>query len=339
MTIQREIKTHVPLFNDEGTLNAGWANKMLWDYDKKMVKSSGFSLKQWDFYQIRFGDDWHLQLSIVDIGYTLRASAIIMNTKENFSIPINIYKPLNQSIKMSNSPEEIGNLSVEENGFNLRFDTLEDYRRLRLKADDKGFGRIECDIKIPTVKNNTFSTAIPFENEKNFFLTCKSSFFDVSGYCLINEQKITISNAYAIMDWGRGLWPSSVKWFWCTGIDHLNNNTQNLLSFNLGWGFGKYDFSNDDIYFIDSKPVKLSKTRLCYDPRDVMQPTRIFDDSGKFDITITPFFTHENKTQVGPLSVDYKQYHAKGQGFVLDGNKKISFENFPLFFEIVKNRW
>ncbi|MEG2274709.1 MAG: DUF2804 family protein, partial [Clostridia bacterium] len=77
--MQNEITVRQPLLGKDGNItNAGYAKKLLWDYNRQNIVAPKTRIKEWDYYYI--GDkDYALCVTISDMGFVGAMSITIMD--------------------------------------------------------------------------------------------------------------------------------------------------------------------------------------------------------------------------------------------------------------------
>ena len=74
--------TSGPLLDKNGHLaQAGYATKLIAEYDRNAIKAKGIRIKEWDYYLIT-SDDFAVALTMDDNSYMGMISASIINFKE-----------------------------------------------------------------------------------------------------------------------------------------------------------------------------------------------------------------------------------------------------------------
>ena len=144
-------------------------------YDGKTVKSR--RLKEWDFYQILFGD-YVLQFTMGHVSYAAQVSVTLFNIKNGFRATVCRTKLGSGKLrkKMPNSPEKPSVLQWFDSQVKAQFEVTPRYRRLTLSQFCKNDVRAEIDV---TLTNSSFSKekmviATPFQ-EGEWYLNCKEN--------------------------------------------------------------------------------------------------------------------------------------------------------------------
>lgn len=339
------IDEKIELLDERGFLkDFGYSYRMVFDYNRNKIKTNLFSLKEWDFYQIKH-QDYIIQMTFGHISYAANFSFNIFNIKTGIKISISKIKlfPF-QSLNMPEDPDKNTQLFYKDKEFNICF-TINNYRRI-LDFNFKGYKEksqnkiyIEVQIELFNKKDeNRIVIVTPFEKKNQFYLNCKENFFNIAGKVNIDDIVFDFdSNDTAVLDWGRGVWPYKHQWFWGNGAAVINNNR---FAFNLGWGFGSDGSPKENIYFLNGKPYKIENLKYDIDLQNYMNKWHFYDEEGKLDLEMTPIFDNYTKNKLLIVNTKCHQVWGYFNGYVKsDNGKKININNLLAFCEHAINRW
>lgn len=338
--MQNQITEMTTLLNKEGNLiNAGFATKMLYDYNRENIKANAFRVKEWDFYQITIGE-YILKITIGNISYVGEFSAELFNviTEEKYSFSRMKLLPFG-SIKLPLSPELSSDLMVHGKDFEIRFIVEKERRILILNAIDKKVGKINIDIELNNDLNNEkLVIATPFDKDKCFYLNCKENYFGGKGKIQFGDKVVTLdANSTAVLDWGRGVWPFAQEWYWGNGASFIDGNK---FGFNIGWGFGDLEKATENMFFWNGKATKLGKLDVEVDTSDYMNPWKFKDQEGQFEMVMTPIYDKIVDTKIGFIQMYCHQLFGYYNGHViLDDGSKLEVKNMLAFCEHANNHW
>ncbi len=338
--MEEEIREVQPLLDKKGTLiQPGYATRMVFEYDSKRIHARPFALKEWDFYQICAGE-YILQLTFGHVSYVANFAATLFSVKTGQTRVVSRMKALPlRSLRMPKSPEDSGVLHAQGKDYEMRFTMDDRTRHLVFTARDKAAGSADIDITLSKdAGNDKMVIATPFAKPNQFYLNCKENFFGVRGHAQIGDMRVEMSgNDTAVMDWGRGVWPFSQEWFWGNGGAFVGGDR---FGFNIGWGFGDLTHASENMFFWNGKAVKLGALDVERDAGNYTAPWRFRDETGHFDLTMTPVFDHFTRTKIAFIQTQCHQVHGRWNGYVLleDGTKK-EIKDVLAFCEHAENRW
>ena len=201
------------------------------------------------------------------------------------------------------------------------------------------------DLRLTALTDHSLIINIPFnENKHDFYYDFKQNCMAVEGSLQYQEdgKPMTVSygqkhvTAWAILDWGRGVWPWHNEWFWSNGQGMVDGK---LLGFNLGCGFGNTDTATENILFYENTPHKLDQMRITHE-EDYMKPWTLDDNEGRCHLVMTPEYDRVTKIKAAMIDNCTHQVFGKFNGqVVLDDGRILKVENLPAFAEHAVNNW
>ena len=254
--MQKEL-TIGPLLDEKGNLTeAGFAFRMVKEYDRSKIKAGKSRIKEWDYYYIgnsKYGiaftiDDNSLyglgSVSILDFENKTYITESSMNffTKGKVGFP-------------SNSSE--GDITWNHKGYYLHFVNKDKKRVIDVNIekyhDDCPF---EAHFELTEIMDDSMVIATPFPKKAHFYYNEKKNCMVAKGYYTFKDQRIEFSedDTRAILDWGRGVWTYKNTWYW-SGLSGISDGKE--VGFNLGYGFGDTSAASENMLFYDKKAYKL----------------------------------------------------------------------------------
>ena len=337
---QREVRERTRVLDAAGNFAArGYARHMLFDYDNRLLRSSPFALKEWDFYQI--SDERHvLQMTIGHVSCVGSVSATLFDLATGERFTIGRMEPfVFRRLGMEPDPERPHVLAYERSGFAMRFEACRDHRVLTLSADGKD-GKAEIAVRLTNCapEKDKMVIATPFDKPRQFYLNYKENCFAAAGTARFGGKTAAFGeNAYGLLDWGRGVWPFRHEWVWGSGCTTVGGKP---FGFNIGWGFGDTAAATENMFFYDNTAVKLGRVRALPEGAGVMAKTRYADDGGRFELTAVPVFNNETHTKLLFVDNHCDQVWSRFSGNVtLDGGAALAIPPFTAFVEHSVNRW
>ncbi|MED1945770.1 MULTISPECIES: DUF2804 domain-containing protein [Brevibacillus] len=136
----------------------------------------------------------------------------------------------------------------------------------------------------------SLNVVIPWSAER-FQFTSKQAARPVHGTIAYNGKSYLLDrqNAFASLDFGRGVWPYHTRWNWTTcSFRHA----EGVAGFNFGRGWTDGTGMTENGLMIDGVLYKLSEQiRFTYDPDNRMLPwTLASEESSAVRLTFTPLF-------------------------------------------------
>lgn len=340
---QHQITQPTPLLDAQGRLTEpGYCVTNLYQYDRRAIKARPTRIKEWDFYQIS-NRHWMLQITISDIslGGAGIFTLVNLDTGERYET-------------MSLSLLTFGRLHLESDAmtphvlsrhrpfFHLDIDVHPGETKIDLNARQGG-RQFTADLSLAMAEGlESMVMAVPFpENERQFYLNQKINSMPVSGTVTVGDLTVTFDPAdtFAVLDWGRGVWPYAQRWYWGNGTTRLENG--DLFGFEIGWGFGDMSAATENMLFYNGKAHKIGTVTLENDETDWMAPWVFSSDDGRFEMTMTPYFDNFTSNRVlGLVGNVCHQVFGKWNGTVtLDDGTVLEIRDMDAFCELSDNRW
>lgn len=341
-----EIKENVKLLNEQGELShPGYSTSLIQEYNRNDIKAKKFKIKEWDYYLI-YNSNYAVALTIDDNSYMGMISASVINLSESKEKTTSIIYPFTNGKTNMPSTSKIGDIKVNKKRANIEF--LNDGQTRILKLEMKKFDK-EKDLKLEfTLTDEPIDSmviATPFkENKKAFYYNQKIIGMKAEGYVLYGEEKIEFSkkDTLALLDWGRGVWTYKNTWYWGAGQGYVNNQ---LVGFNIGYGFGDTSNATENMLFIDGKAHKLDEVTFNIPKNDkgkenYLKPWTFTSNDKRFEMEFIPIIDRKSKTDIGIICSDQHQVFGKFNGtLILDDGSKIVLKDFVGFAEKVYNKW
>lgn len=331
--MQNQIKERVPLLNKNGILtdNVGYAHEMLYDYDRRLIKTTNMRLKEWDFYQFN-NDTYAVQLTIGHSGYAGTCNAAMFNFKtgERFIHTVPLLFPV-EKLNMPNRADVPHELTYKSKNFEMSFKVEHGKRELVALGDN-----LDIALTVNQPYGDGVVILVPFEKPHQFYLNHKINCMSASGKVKIKGKEVDFKNAWCLLDWGRGVWPYRQEWWWGNGSTEIDGKA---FGFNIGWGFGTPE-TTENMLFYNGMGHKLENVFADVDTNDYMKPWRFYSSDKRFEMDFTPVF--DNHTDMNFLIAHNRchQVYGKFNGIaVLDDNTKIEVKDMFAFCEHAKNRW
>lgn len=341
MKNQIEITENVKLLENDGKLAVkGWARHNLFDFDRASVHPRS-RLKEWDFYQISDGK-YIVQINFFNITFAAVASANIVNMETGKRITSFYFVPFTRKrFSLPRKSDTPNFFRFERNGTVLQFDTRRNKRKLEYSGLANGKKlKMQFTMDIMPEQEN-ITTVTPFKDKpKRFFMTTKQNCMPCEGSVVYGKETITFNkdNTFAVLDWGRGVWPRKNFWYWGNGSARIDDK---LFGFEVTWGIGDDSEGTPTCLFYDGKAHKISAVKIEQPPQKRwMEPWHIISDDGRFDVTMTPTFINKIGAIILGIGMTTHQVHGLWNGYaILDDGKKIEIKDMFAFCEYVENSW
>lgn len=341
--MQNLIQKEDNLLNEEGNLkHKGYATSLILNYERNKIKAKKMRIKEWDYYLV-YNSDYAIALTIDDNYYMGLVSASFINFKEKWEKTVSpMYWFPKGKVNLPPS-SKIGDAIKEGKGYSFKF--LNDGKKRILDCRiDKFINNTPYIIhfELTDEPKDSMVIATPFKKEKHFYYNQKIVGFKAKGYVTVNNETINFDDdTYGLLDWGRGVWTYKNTWYWGAGCQKIGDN---LIGFNLGYGFGDTSNASENMLFINGNHIKLDKVTFNIPQTkkgkdDYLSPWIIVSNDGTLNLNFIPIIDRKSNTNALIIQSDQHQVFGTLEGTITLGDKVIEVSNFTCFFEKVANRW
>ena len=335
--MQHEITKKQNLLDEQGNIaEPGWARSLLPKYNRNQVKANKLRLKEWDYYLITNG---HIgvALTIADNGYMGMDSISFLQFDEAWEItksPMRIM-PLGKTGLPASSKK--GNVSIEGKDYSIDFKNSGKRRVLSFYMNNfKDEDSISGKLTLTDEPDESMVICTPFNKDKHFYYNQKINCMKVQGSVKLGEEEFNLDDAYAVLDWGRGVWTYHNTWYWGSASGEIAGVP---FGWNIGYGFGDTSAASENVLFIDGKVHKLDKIEF-HIPDDYLKPWKFTSNDGRFEMDFKPIIDRSALTDFKILKSDQHQVFGHFTGTaILDDGSKIKVKDFFGFAEKVENKW
>lgn len=344
--MQHEVTTKQKLLDENGNIKEpGFSKTHIWEYSRKDIKAPKWRIKEWDYYYIG-NQEYGLCLTISDSGYVSCISASLLDFKQKTQINKSGIGALPLGKMNLPSSPDVGNTYGKQGGIDFAFEWEDNKRHLSgvYPKFYKNKDPLVFDIYLEDIPQEHMVIATPFEKDKHFYYNQKTNCMKASGYFTIEgeEYRLENKNTLATLDWGRGVWTYDNTWYWGSFQAVLEDN--NILGWNIGYGFGDTSAASENMLFYNGKAHKLNDVYFNI-PRkhqqdDYMSPWTFTSDDNRFYMDFTPLIDRQAPLDLGFICMIPHQVFGVFNGYViLDDGKKIEVNNLIGFAEKVHNKW
>jgi len=343
--MQHRIRRRGPLLDEYGILREpGWDTALNLQYRRGDVKAGALRIKEWDYYLITDGR-MGLALTIADNGYMGLDSVSLLDFRQGWEHTCSPIRPLPLGRTKLPDTSASGNTYVKGRHHAMLFENDGETRRLTFHMDRfLGEDPIDGSVTLTEAPLDSMVIATPFPGAPKAF------YYNQKINCLRAEGSVTFrggtyrfdpADAFAVLDWGRGVWPYENTWYWSSGSGLLEGRT---FGFNLGYGFGSDAAATENMLFYEGRAHKLQRVTFQI-PRkdgkdDFLSPWRITSSDGRFEAVFHPLLDRASNTRIGPLGSDQHLVFGHFTGAaVLDSGRTLRLDRFFGFAEKVHNQW
>jgi hypothetical protein len=214
---ERQIHSPSPIAREDGTLareSVGWSRRPV--HDCRLPAGWG-RRKRWEFWCVATRDAL-AQITVADLDYLNLAAITVVDLASGEFVDRWRARPAGRPLGLGDRPRE---RDVRVTGRRLGMLIGEHADATRLSAWHRPVlgPEVEIDAEIGRDAGDSLGVLVPWSRHR-FQYTCKQVALPVRGRMRVGERSWRLSpeeGAFAVLDYGRGLWPYRTRWAWACG--------------------------------------------------------------------------------------------------------------------------
>lgn len=311
---EKELNKPIMLCKEDGKLNPesiSWAKSPIYTSN---LKGSWLRKKKWNYWCI-MSPDCLFSATISNIDYVGMVFIYFLDFKTKTFIEKTIMSPLGIGCEM---PSKVNSTVMFKNdAFTLSMINEEDGTHILCSAKDFGGKSLEVDLKVSQPKDHeTLNVVIPW-SERRFQYTSKQECLPAEGSLILAGEHYAFEpgGTFAVLDFGRGIWPYQSSWNWANGSGVSNSRN---VGFNLGGTWTDGTGMTENAMVVDGKLTKISDDlQFSFNQTNLMEPWRIkTKNSNQVDLTFIPFFERIAKSNFLLIKSDIHQMIGHYSGWI-----------------------
>ncbi|MGI2327823.1 DUF2804 domain-containing protein [Planococcus sp. YIM B11945] len=318
--VERELTDPVMLCDAKGQLNPnaiGYARQPLIECN---LRGNFLRKKKWNYWCV-FGEEIMFSATISHLDYAAVCFVYFLNYETQRFYEKTVVLPFTRHIKLSN--HVLDNSFFYHDEMSIQFDYSENKTHIKVLVDDFEGESLQADLGIvyPSA-HETLNVVIP-RNRQTFQFTAKYHSLPVSGSVKIGSQRYEFEqdDSYAILDYGRGIWPRESSWNWAMASQRCLGK---IIGLNFGGKWTDGTGMTENAFFVNGKMTKIHEDVLFrYNRENFKEPWLIhtkFSDDVK--LTFTPFFERVSKMDAKLVKSEVHQLFGYYNGYVRDPDGK-----------------
>ena len=345
MARQHRITEPLDLLDEQGRLvEAGYATKPLWRYDRARIKAGWHRIKEWDYYYI-LNEDFGITFTMSDLGYAGLMALAWLDFRKGTCTQEDTLALLPMGKMGFSSSSGSGDIEYKDKKMEMGFYVHDgsrtikiDYPEFENKRGEKG---LQGEITLVQEENtDTMVIATPWKNKpKKFYYNQKINCMSASGKIMIGDTEYAFNpdSSFGGLDWGRGNWTYRNRWYWGSASGLLNGVP---FGWNIGYGFSDRSTASENMIFHQGKAHKLDEVTFIMDTQNYMKPWRFTSNDNRFEMEFKPLIDRYSKFNLLLIKSEQHQVFGHFSGkVVLDDGTILGVKDFLGFAEDVYNRW
>ncbi|GEK32808.1 DUF2804 domain-containing protein [Kurthia sibirica] len=313
---EKEIFNAIKLCDAKGNLNPaaiGYARKPV---IQSNLKGHFMRKKKWNYWCI-YGDDIMFSATISHLDYAAVCFVYFLDyeTQRFYEKSITL-PPIGKKVKMSEHVLDPVICNHSDMKIQILYDGISE-TQLTVTVPDFDGDLLHADLTIhhPS-EDESLNVVIPW-NRQTFQHTAKHHILPTSGYVKIGDKRYAFEpkDSYAVLDFGRGIWPRESTWNWAMASQKCRNHR---IGLNFGGQWTDGTGMTENAFFYDGKMTKIHEDVLFeYDDHDLMKnwsiKTKFSDD---VHLTFKPFFERVSDTDAKLVQSSVHQLFGYFNGYV-----------------------
>ncbi|MDY4611018.1 MAG: DUF2804 domain-containing protein [Sphaerochaetaceae bacterium] len=346
--MQHEVTSPIRLLDTKGRIaEEGWARHPIWMYDRKSIHASALRIKEWDYYAIMsHRRQFAVTATVSDLGYGALFAVAFIDFTRGKSAQQDAMKFFTFG-KTGLSPSSFEDNSVTWANKQLRLTFVKKGSRRhlmfaapKLVLPDGSVG-LDVDVTLTQPEDmESMNIATSWqENRKAFYLNEKVNCMPAEGRVRTGYDEVQLQQdeAFGVLDWGRGRWTYTNRWYWGSASGLVENVP---FGFNIGYGFSDRTPASENVLFYDNKVHKLEEVLFHIPENDYTEPWKFSSSDGRFELDFQPAVDRSSTTNFGIIkSIQHQVFGWFSGTVILDDGTALTLDKFPGFAEDVFNRW
>jgi hypothetical protein len=289
----REVTEPVALCTSDGRVEpaaVGWSRQPL---QRCVIPGHWGRRKRWHHWAVTTRE--HLvTITFADLDYLGLAAVYFLDFASGRETEKVAVRPLGWGVPL---PDDGAGGEVRVRGMGLELTLAGRGGHTELRARARG---LEVDLRVTTPPGHeSLNVVVPFPGSagRAFQMTSKQSALPAEGEVRALGRSFAFgahNQAFAHLDFGRGVWPRRTIWNWAAGSGLSGGHTIGL-NFGARWTDGSGVTENGVI--IDGRLTKLGEVAIRYDRRATDRPWRLGAED--VDLTFTPFGGRRLRLELG----------------------------------------
>jgi hypothetical protein len=331
------------LYKNGELIQKGYATSPILRYCRKYVAKK-YRLKEWDYYLIN-NKKHALALTIGKSLNLILISVSVIDLRDRKILSKDIIRIVPRKFQLPQSSSD-GNIVYKDKSIKLSFRIEGKIRILLLKKlGSNKSPELNISLVLYNEPRDSMVIATPFqEDTRDFYYNRKIIGMKASGYVRYQKNTYMFSpiSSFALLDWGRGVWPYKTTWYWSAASGTVHGKT---FGFNLGYGFGDTTSATENMLFYNGKASKLNIITFHIptddnNKYDYFKPWTITSSDQRFEMLFVPIIDRSVNLPLLIISTNQHQVFGLFTGkAILDDGTVIHIKDFLGFAERVDNRW
>jgi hypothetical protein len=302
---EKEILKNLDLCDSAGELqneSVGWSRHPIFNCN---LSGHWLRKKKWNYWCIS-NDECLFSVTISNLDYAGMAFVYFLDIKTKKFIEKTFITPFGSHCLMTQNVHET--VSFKNGGMELKFIGEKNSIHIVAQCSDFKGTLMNADFKVDYPEGHeTLNVVIPW-SKNSFQFTSKHQCLPTTGVLTIGKSVYSFKpeTTFACLDFGRGIWPSKIRWNWATASGMVNGRS---IGFNLGAKWTDGTGMTENCILVQGKISKISEDIIYeYDLKDIMKPWTLKTAiTSRVDLIFVPFYERIAKSNLVVIKSDLHQ--------------------------------
>ncbi len=309
--IKKEIKEKISLCDENGDLNfesAGWSR---FPYHIGNLKGRFGRKKRWDYWAVTT-QDLLFSVTAANLDYASTGFSYLYDRKTGRFAEKTVMNFLPRRFEMPLTP--VGRISLHHSDMQITVDAEEN--QVLLKASSENFGGKKLDAEIQVKRPaglESLNVVVPWD-KRTFQYTSKQHCMPAEGTVRWGDEVFDFisDKAYAVLDFGRGIWPYRSSWNWAA---FTGRSGADIIGLNMGSKWTDGTGMNENGIILNGRLYKIFEEIIFdYDPSDFMKPWNLrTEDRDGVHLQFRPLY--DRKAETNALLIQSSVHQLFGEYF------------------------
>jgi hypothetical protein len=339
---QHEITAPSPLLTEDGTLaEPGFSRRELLTYNRENVRADPERLREWDFVTVMSAEA-AINVTVADLGFIRLTTVAVLDFSKEKPTSAVLFEKSGDEMHLSSSldTDTWMKLATGETALGIHVDG--NTRTLSIAIPTASFAKgMSGELRLTRPDGaEHLAVATPFpEDPHGFFYEQKVPTLLAGGQITVGATTYAFdeSSSFAVIDWGRGVWPAEVMWRWAGAAGNINGHR---IALNLGNGFGDTTLATENALFVDGVLHKLKAVEWTYDPESPDAPWTFSSSDGSIHLELSPVAREKGGLELGPQYNRLSKVYGTLSGSIrLPDGEQYALDAFNAFAEEMQIHW
>jgi hypothetical protein len=268
-----ELVQAVDLCNGSGQLSpdaVGWSR---WPLHRCNLSGNRFRKKRWNYWCVQT-EKYFLAAGVADLEYAATAFVYLVDIRRKTVVEHSAVSLFGRGATLGEHVRSFAAFRSKRITFSESHD--ENVVSLLVTCDDfDGDARLSAAMRIIYPDDfDTLGVVVPMDH-RHFQYTSKHIAVPVAGRVRIGRNEIPFEgvDAFACLDFGRGVWPRRTSWNWGAASGYVDDSN---VGINIGGRWTDGTGATENAVFVDGRLIKIAEDlEWTYDAGSFMKPWRV----------------------------------------------------------------